>query len=72
MAPVTTLGRVLGSACAVVGVVMVALPISVISSTFDDKLRESNQAAQGALNTDVHVRTLNGQTDRQTDRPTDK
>jgi hypothetical protein len=58
MAPETMLGRVLGSACAVVGVVMVALPISVISSTFNDKFRESNQAVQGAVNTDVHVRTL--------------
>jgi hypothetical protein len=70
MAPETTLGRVLGSACAVVGVVMVALPISVISSTFNDKFRESNQAVQGAVNTDVHVRTLNRQTARQPDSQT--
>lgn len=64
MAPETTLGRVLGSACAVVGVVMVALPISVISSTFNDKFRENNQAVQGAVNTDVDVPR---QADRQTD-----
>lgn len=36
----------MGSLCAVMGVVMVALPISVISSTFNEKFREHNQGIQ--------------------------
>jgi hypothetical protein len=38
--------RFLGSVCAVMGVVMVALPISVISSTFNEKFREHNKGIQ--------------------------
>jgi len=40
MSPITPLGRLLGCMCCVCGVVMVALPISVISSTFQDKYEE--------------------------------
>lgn len=36
----------MGSLCAVMGVVMVALPISVISSTFNEKFREHNKGIQ--------------------------
>lgn len=40
MSPITPLGKVFGSMCCVAGVVMVALPISVISSTFQDMYQE--------------------------------
>lgn len=43
---VVPLRRIMGSLCAVMGVVMVALPISVISSTFNEKFREHNQGIQ--------------------------
>mmetsp|Transcript_10367 Transcript_10367/g.34575 ORF Transcript_10367/g.34575 Transcript_10367/m.34575 type:complete len:114 (+) Transcript_10367:159-500(+) len=40
MTPVTDTGRLFGSMACVAGVVMVALPISVISSTFQEKYAE--------------------------------
>ena len=46
LSPETSAGQVMGSVCAVMGVVMVALPISVISSTFNEKFREHNQGIQ--------------------------
>mmetsp|Transcript_14870 Transcript_14870/g.34195 ORF Transcript_14870/g.34195 Transcript_14870/m.34195 type:complete len:756 (-) Transcript_14870:131-2398(-) len=43
MVPRTGVGKLFGSICAILGVVMVALPISVISSTFNEIFREHAQ-----------------------------
>mmetsp|Transcript_61711 Transcript_61711/g.151893 ORF Transcript_61711/g.151893 Transcript_61711/m.151893 type:complete len:355 (-) Transcript_61711:9-1073(-) len=43
MYPTTGLGQLFGALCALTGVVMVALPISVISSTFNGKFIEQRQ-----------------------------
>lgn len=48
----------MGSVCAVMGVVMVALPISVISSTFNEKFREHNQGIQVRARREEQKRVL--------------
>eukprot|EP00802_Teleaulax_amphioxeia_P024242 Tamp_24913.p1 GENE.Tamp_24913~~Tamp_24913.p1 ORF type:complete len:192 (-),score=27.16 Tamp_24913:178-753(-) len=40
LVPLSPFGKLFGSMCCVAGVVMVALPISVISSTFQDQYQE--------------------------------
>ena len=36
MYPVTNLGKVIGSFCAIIGIIMFALPLAVISSNFGE------------------------------------
>jgi hypothetical protein len=44
--PVTLLGKIIGSICSLTGIIMLALPISVLSSTFVSYRKNENRNQQ--------------------------
>ena len=48
--PVTTLGRIIGSAVAIIGVLLVALPTGIVAAAFSDAMQHRREEIEKALN----------------------